>query len=121
MTLAMALVLGGTASRDTAVLAQDEPALNCSSCSLRHKDLQKRRNAPGICRIKGMISEAGARIYHLPGADGYAQTYIDLTRGGALVLHRGRGAGQGLERRSGMTSVRQFLENQKYCGGSHVS
>ena len=81
MTLAMALVLGGTASRDTAVLAQDEPALNCSSCSLRHKDLQKRRNAPGICRIKGMISEAGERIYHLPGADGYAQTYIDLTRG----------------------------------------
>ena len=81
LTLAMVLLLGGTASRDTAVLAQDEPTLNCSSCTLRHKDLQKRRSAPGICRIKGTIGEAGERIYHLPGADGYAQTYIDLTRG----------------------------------------
>lgn len=81
LTLAMALAFGGAASRNTPALGQDEPALNCSSCTLRHKDLQKRRNAPGICTIKGMISEAGERIYHVPGADGYAQTYIDLTRG----------------------------------------
>ncbi len=81
LTLAMALLLGGMASGDSPVLAQDEPALECSSCTLRHKNLQKRRNAPGICKIKGVIGEAGERIYHVPGADGYAQTYIDLTRG----------------------------------------
>jgi len=80
LTLAMALVLGGTASWDTPALAQDDPTLNCSSCTLRHKDLQKRRNAPGICRIKGVISEAGERIYYLSGGD-YAQFYIDLTKG----------------------------------------
>ena len=81
LALAAALALGGTVSRDTPALAQDEPALNCSSCSLRHKDLQKRRKAPGICRVKGAISEAGERVYHLPGGERYDPTEIDLTKG----------------------------------------
>ena len=78
--LAVALVLGGPASWNPPALAQDVPALNCSSCTLRHKDLQKRRYAPGLCKIKGVISEAGERIYYLSGGD-YAQFYIDLTKG----------------------------------------
>ena len=75
--------LSGMASGDTAAHEQEQdlPALNCSSCTLRHKDLQKRRNAPGLCRIKGTIGTAGERVYHIPGGDGYAQTYIDLTKG----------------------------------------
>ena len=81
LALAVALAFGGIASRSTPALAQDEPALNCSSCTLRHKDLQKRRNAPGICRIKGAIGEAGERIYQLPGGGRYARTYIDLAKG----------------------------------------
>ena len=73
--------LGAAASGDTPSSAQDEPALECSSCTLRHKDLQKRRNAPGLCRIKGTIGEGDERIYLLQGGGRYAETYIDLTKG----------------------------------------
>lgn len=81
LALIVALGLGGMASRDAPALAQDEPALSCSACTLRHQDLQKRRFAPGLCRIKGTLGEAGERIYRLPGDGGYEQIYIDLTKG----------------------------------------
>ncbi len=81
LALAVVLALGETASQDTPALAQEAPALNCSACTLRHKDLQIRRHAPGLCRIKGTIGEAGERIYLLPDGSGYEPIYIDLTKG----------------------------------------
>ncbi len=81
LALAVALALGGTASRDTPALAQEEPALDCSACTRRHKSLQVRRIAPGLCPIKGTIGEAGERLYLLPDGSGYEPTYIDLTKG----------------------------------------
>ena len=44
----------------------------------------RRRRARGrACDIKGNVSAAGARIYHLPGTPGYARTRIDTDRGEA--------------------------------------
>ena len=37
----------------------------------------------GVCTIKGNLSREGERIYHLPGAPGYASTRIDPERGEA--------------------------------------
>jgi endonuclease YncB( thermonuclease family) len=37
--------------------------------------------APSACTIKGNINRKGARLYHLPGDHGYAQTHIDPARG----------------------------------------
>lgn len=43
------------------------------------------QSAPGSnCRIKGNISRDGERIYHLPGAEFYAQTRIDPAAGERL-------------------------------------
>ncbi len=36
---------------------------------------------PSACRIKGNVNTRRERIYHLPGADSYAATRIDETRG----------------------------------------
>ena len=36
---------------------------------------------PSACTIKGNINRKGARLYHLPGDHGYAQTHIDPARG----------------------------------------
>jgi endonuclease YncB( thermonuclease family) len=38
-------------------------------------------SVPGACTIKGNINRKGARLYHLPGDHGYAQTHIDPARG----------------------------------------
>src|SRR5262249_53070434 len=36
---------------------------------------------PGACTIKGNINRKGARLYHVPGDRGYAETHIDPARG----------------------------------------
>jgi endonuclease YncB( thermonuclease family) len=36
---------------------------------------------PGACTIKGNINRKGARLYHLPGDRGYAETRIDPAHG----------------------------------------
>ncbi len=47
----------------------------------RESEAAKANPAPGACSIKGNITRKGARLYHLPGDRGYAETRIDPARG----------------------------------------
>lgn len=69
------------AAQDTPASAEVAPSVDCSSCTLRHKALLKRRKPSKACRIKGAVGAAGERVYHLPGAAGYGTAEIDPTKG----------------------------------------
>jgi hypothetical protein len=73
---------------DGSALDQPLDLKGCSSCTLRHQSIirhlkEKRAETPanGDCRVKGDITAAGERVYHLPGEDAYDLVWISAERG----------------------------------------
>ena len=70
----------------------------------RHRAAPRRPPAPRRrrgCAIKGNVSAGGARIYHLPGAPGYARTRIDAGRGEAWFCDEAAARAAGFRRPRG--------------------
>ncbi len=60
----------------------------CGACTLRHQSISRRleekRAAAGPdpdCQVKGDITPAGERVYHLPGGPAYDLVWISAERG----------------------------------------